>query len=117
MAAGQYANPEQVIVHLSDLHLVAAPRLLLGAVDADAQLVLAVEAVRASGVAPAAIVVTGDVADAGEPDAYARARALLEPLAAELGARLVWVIGNHDRPAAFSSGLLGGRVDGPLDSA
>lgn len=106
MPSGQYPNPEQVILHLSDLHLLAGSRLLLGRVDADAHLVEALDALRASGISPTAIVVTGDVADAGEPDAYARARGLLEPLAADLGARLVWVIGNHDRHPEFSAGLL-----------
>ena len=113
MTPGQYPMAEQVIVHLTDLHLAAASRPLFGVVDADAQLVAALRQVTASGLTPAAIVVTGDIADTGAPDAYARARGLLEPLADSLGAKLVWVMGNHDRRAEFRAGLLGG---GPAET-
>ncbi|MGC3993410.1 MAG: phosphodiesterase [Propionicimonas sp.] len=111
MAAGQYPASEQVIVHLSDLHLTGDGRALTGGLEADALLVEALRALTASAVTPSAIVVTGDVTDDGHPDAYARARALLDPVAEEFGATLVWVVGNHDRRAAFRAGLLGLAAD------
>lgn len=56
---------------------------------------------------PSAIVVTGDLADLGEPDAYRRLRAAVEPVAAELDTPVVWVAGNHDERPALREGLLG----------
>lgn len=112
MTPGQHPLAEQVIVHLSDLHLTADAAPLFGVVDADAQLGDAIGRLTASGVVPAAIVVTGDVADDGAQASYARARALLEPVAQQFGAALIWVMGNHDRADAFRSELLGG-VDAP----
>ncbi|MDF2576488.1 MAG: phosphodiesterase [Agromyces sp.] len=53
-----------------------------------------------------AILITGDVTDLGERDAYRRVRAALEPVAETTGARIVWVMGNHDERAAFRSELL-----------
>ncbi|HZU94877.1 MAG TPA: metallophosphoesterase, partial [Microbacterium sp.] len=55
---------------------------------------------------PAAIVITGDLTDLGEADAYRRLRAAVEPVAAELDAELVWVAGNHDERPALREGLL-----------
>jgi 3',5'-cyclic AMP phosphodiesterase CpdA len=55
---------------------------------------------------PAAIVITGDLTDLGEPDAYRRLRTAVEPVASELGAPVVWVAGNHDERPALREGLL-----------
>ena len=60
----------------------------------------------ASGIRADAIVFTGDLADAGEPEAYRKIRAVVEPFAAGLGAELVWVMGNHDDRDALRSWLL-----------
>jgi 3',5'-cyclic AMP phosphodiesterase CpdA len=54
---------------------------------------------------PEAIVITGDLADRGEPDAYDRLRRMVEPVAARLGAQVIWVMGNHDDRAAFRQEL------------
>ena len=113
---GQYPPPEQVIVHLSDTHFVADGSLLMGVSDSDARLAEALRGLAASGLRPSAIVVTGDIADTGAASAYARVRARLEPAAAELGALLVWVMGNHDRREQFRSGLLDeAPSDAPVD--
>lgn len=122
MSPGQYPAAERVIVHFSDLHLAEGARALFGVVDADARLTAALRQLVASGVEPAAIVVTGDVADAGAADGYRRARELLEPVAFELGAQLVWVPGNHDRRPEFRALLMdqeasGDEVDGVHDLA
>ena len=53
-----------------------------------------------------AIVVTGDVTDLGEADAYRRVRAAVEPLVDATGADLIWVMGNHDERGPFREGLL-----------
>ena len=85
-------------------------------VDSVAQLREMLEALERTGRRPEAIVFTGDLADRGEPAAYAELAALAEPVAERMGARIVWGMGNHDDRAAFRSELLGGmRDEGPVD--
>ncbi len=104
-----------VILHLSDTHLVASG-LLYGAVDSDDRLVQLLEETLASGVEPEALVFTGDLTDKGHPEAYARLRGIVEPVAERLGAQLIWLMGNHDERANFRSVLLGEPPDdAPFD--
>ncbi|MEY2848305.1 MAG: hypothetical protein RI885_970 [Actinomycetota bacterium] len=112
----QHPRPDHFILHLSDTHLVAGVRPLYGSVDSEGLLRQLVGELEASGCRPEAIVVTGDLADKGEPEAYATLRSILEPFADRLGAELVWVMGNHDDRAAFRGGLLGQHpTDKPVD--
>lgn len=113
MRYAEYPRAERVLLHLSDTHLRAGGAPLYDRVDSEAYLARAVAAIEASGVRPNALVFTGDLADYGEDDAYARIRALIEPLADRLGARVVWVMGNHDDRAAFRSHLLPGDAGEP----
>ena len=87
------------------MHLISDGSLY-DAVDADGRLVELLEQLKLSGVRPDVIVFTGDLADTGEPAAYRKLRAAVEPFAAELGAELVWVMGNHDNRAALRRSLL-----------
>lgn len=116
MQLGRYPAAHTTIAHLSDTHLLAGGAPLGGAADTVAALAQAVAQLERLGSALDAIVVTGDIADLGEPDAYRIARAALEPLAATAGAELVWVMGNHDERGAFRAGLLGGSAadDSPV---
>ncbi|MFC4139046.1 MULTISPECIES: phosphodiesterase [unclassified Microbacterium] len=99
-AFGRHEAASHTIIHLSDPHLLAGGARHAGGADSDANLERTLQAVRRVHPAPSAIVVTGDLTDFGEPDAYRRLRAALEPVAAELGCPIVWVAGNHDeRPA------------------
>lgn len=98
---GSFAPPTRLIIHLSDLHLLADPATEVWGSAADEGLARAVEMVAASGVRADVVVVTGDVAHHGEAAAYARARDAVGDLAATCGATVVWAPGNHDRPAAF----------------
>jgi Icc protein len=104
-AAGLSPVPDFTIAHLSDTHFLADRARWGGVIDTDAQVVSALRQLERSGRSPDAIVVTGDLTDLGEPDAYARLRALVEPVAAELGAQIVWVMGNHDERAVYSREL------------
>jgi 3',5'-cyclic AMP phosphodiesterase CpdA len=62
------------------------------------------------------LIFTGDLADAGEPDAYRKLRGLVEPLADRLCAEVIWVMGNHDNRAALREHLLGGAPTmAPMD--
>jgi len=113
---GQYPAPRHVIAHISDTHFLGEGRALYGEVDTDANLTQALEQLERSGVRPEAIVFTGDLADLGEPDAYNRLRAIVEPAAARLGAQIIWVMGNHDERPEYSSLLFDiEATDAPQD--
>jgi 3',5'-cyclic AMP phosphodiesterase CpdA len=105
LRAAEHPRPDYVLLHFSDTHLIS-DGCLYGEVDADGRLGELLEQLKHSGVRPDAIVFTGDLADAGEPGAYRKLRAVVEPFAAELSAELIWVMGNHDNRAALRSCLL-----------
>jgi 3',5'-cyclic AMP phosphodiesterase CpdA len=108
---GQYAPPTHTIAHLSDTHYLGGKRPLYGSVDTDRTLARALEQLERSGTNPLAIVITGDLADLGEPDAYARLRDELEPVAKRMGSKIIWVMGNHDERGPYSAALFGGDPD------
>ncbi|MGR6968124.1 metallophosphoesterase [Streptomyces cynarae] len=97
------------ILHLSDTHLDRS-----GGPDADgADGTSALRRLLAElGHLPAldAVVVTGDVADDGSREAYARARELLTGYAGRRGANVFYTTGNHDDRAAFADVLGSGHV-------
>lgn len=104
---GQYPAPRRTLVHLSDTHLLAGNAALGGRYDTARNLARALDAVEALDVRPDAIVVTGDLTDLGEPDAYRALRDAVEPVAERIGAPVVWVAGNHDERPAMRHELLG----------
>jgi 3',5'-cyclic AMP phosphodiesterase CpdA len=112
---GQLAPPSHVVAHISDTHLLAGDARQYGAIDTAARLGEALERVTRIDPAPQALVFTGDLADLGQPDAYRRLRALVEPLAERLGAQVVWCMGNHDERTAYSRELFGEESEAPQD--
>lgn len=102
---GQYPAATHVIAHISDTHFLAAGAPLYGVVETEKNLLQALGQLESSGIRPEAIVFTGDLADLGEPDAYRRLREIVEPAAERLGARVIWVMGNHDERRQYSSQL------------
>ncbi|WP_422934865.1 phosphodiesterase [Sinomonas sp. P47F7] len=106
MNSAQYPTPEHFILHISDTHFVADNELLYGAVDSDENLRQLFKDFAKAKARPEAIVFTGDLADTGREDAYARLKALVEPAAAEIGAKVIWVMGNHDTRTPFRRILL-----------
>jgi 3',5'-cyclic AMP phosphodiesterase CpdA len=106
MQLGQYPPAHHVLAHISDTHFLGGRRPLYGSIDTDANLTAAMNALEASMIDLDALVFTGDIADLGEPDAYARVRAIVEPAASRMGAEILWVMGNHDDRSAFRAGLL-----------
>jgi 3',5'-cyclic-AMP phosphodiesterase len=108
---GQYPDPSHTIAHLSDPHLLAGGALQYGHVDTEARLTAALTRLARLDPAPQALVFTGDLADKGEPKAYLRLRELVEPVAASLGAQVIWVMGNHDDRAAYARQLLDEDAD------
>jgi Icc protein len=110
---GQYPEPSHVIAHLSDPHLLTT--LQYGAIDTEANLERALERLGHIEPRPQALVFTGDLADKGEPKAYARLREIVEPAAAAWGAQVIWTMGNHDERAAYSAGLFDEASEAPQD--
>ncbi|TFD73393.1 phosphodiesterase [Cryobacterium sp. Sr8] len=106
MRTAEHPRPEHFLLHLSDTHLLAGGNRLYGSVDSAAHLARLFDDVEASGGRPEAIVVTGDLADKGEPDAYDRLRRIVEPAAERLASQVIWVMGNHDDRASFRANLL-----------
>ncbi len=114
---GQYPPPRHVVAHLSDPHLLADGAKQYGVIDPEAGLRLALERLGRLTPRPDVLVFTGDLADKAEPAAYARLRELVEPVAADLGAQVVWVMGNHDERAPYAQGMFDSDDDGCQDRA
>jgi 3',5'-cyclic AMP phosphodiesterase CpdA len=103
---GQHPQPQWRIAHLSDTHFLAGGAKLGGVADTVATLTRALAQLERFGGPLDAIVITGDLTDLGEADAYQRLKALVVPAAQRLGARLCWVTGNHDDRATERVELL-----------
>ncbi|WP_400999085.1 phosphodiesterase [Agromyces sp. GXQ0307] len=114
---GRYPAARHVIAHLSDTHLLDGGAPLGGRADTVGNLDRAAEQLSRMVGGLDAILVSGDVADLGEEDAYRRVRATLEPVAEVTGARLIWVMGNHDEREPFRRVLLDDASgdDGPVN--
>ena len=102
---GQYPAPAHTIAHISDTHLLGKGRPLYGTITGEDNLRQALAQLERLATKPEAIVFTGDLADLGEPDAYARLRAIVEPAAEKLGAQIIWVMGNHDERPEYAKAL------------
>ncbi|MEV8251036.1 phosphodiesterase [Microbacterium sp. NPDC076768] len=103
---GRNEPASHVIVHVSDPHFLAGHAYLGGRYDVETNFARTLEAISAVHPHPSAIVITGDLTDLGEPEAYRRLRAAVEPVAEQLRAPIVWVAGNHDERPALRAGLL-----------
>ena len=115
--SAEHPRPNHFLLHISDTHLLAGGRSLYDRVPSEQHLRRLFDEFDASGARPDAIVFTGDLADRGEPDAYRRLRAIVEPVADDLGAKVVWVMGNHDERRAFRTELLDEPAsDAPVDA-
>jgi 3',5'-cyclic AMP phosphodiesterase CpdA len=112
---GQLAPPTHVIAHVSDTHLLAGDARQYDAIDTVDRFRQALERLRRMDPPPQALVFTGDLADLGDPAAYAILRDLVEPMAEELGAQVIWCMGNHDDRAAYAHELFGEESDAPQD--
>ncbi|WP_346986677.1 phosphodiesterase [Agrococcus sp. ARC_14] len=104
--SAEHPRPDHFLLHISDTHLLAGGGRLYDRVPSEEHLRRLFAEFEASGARPDAIVFTGDLADRGEPDAYRRLREIVDPVAAELCSRVVWVMGNHDDRSAFRTALL-----------
>jgi 3',5'-cyclic AMP phosphodiesterase CpdA len=108
-------NASHVIAHISDTHLLGGKRKLFSRVDVAQNLDRILRRLRAGDQKIDVLVFTGDLADVAEDDAYRWLRRQVEPAAAELGADIVWVMGNHDERAPYSRELFDAESDDPQD--
>jgi 3',5'-cyclic AMP phosphodiesterase CpdA len=108
--------PEHTLFQITDPHLRAAGELLRYGVETYQPLAAVLAAVEQSAVRPTALLLTGDLADDGQPAAYRRLRSLVEPLAERIGAPVIYLAGNHDRRPELREHLLDEPPDSePLD--
>lgn len=99
------------IAHISDTHFTAGGafhEVLRPAATCSAALAV----LEGSGIPIDALVHTGDVADAGEPQAYVAARAVVDEIVDRTGWPVLWAAGNHDVREAMTEHLLGERPSG-----
>jgi len=108
-------NATHVIAHISDTHLLGGERKLFSRVDVAQNLTRVLDRLRSGDQQIDALVFTGDLADVAEVDAYRWLRGQVEPAAAELGAELVWVMGNHDERNVYSRELFDDESDAVQD--
>lgn len=101
-----------VIAHISDTHLLGGNRKLFSKVDVKKNLNDLLDRLRATGLTFDAFVFTGDLADVAEPEAYRWIRSQVEPVAVELGAKVIWVMGNHDEREPYARELFDEESDG-----
>nr|WP_206426035.1 phosphodiesterase [Nakamurella antarctica] len=106
----EYPHAKHFVLHLSDTHLLPGGAPLYGHINNAGYLRQLLASLEAAGTKPEAIIVTGDLTDKGEPQAYAALREIVDPVAERLGTRVIWVMGNHDDRANFRTELL---ADGP----
>jgi len=102
-----------LLAQITDLHVMPRGQLAYGRVDTAAMLRDAVAHLNRLDPQPDAVVITGDLADRGEPSAYQHLREIL----ADLRARWFVIPGNHDRMAEFRSAFADQRylpADGDL---
>lgn len=84
----------RTVLQLSDLHLAADTSALVHGADPDERLRTVLTAWRASGGDADLVLLTGDLADDGTPQAYRRLAAVVS----DLGIATLAIPGNHDDP-------------------
>ena len=86
-----------LLAHISDLHVMPKGEVAYGRVDTAGMLREAVAHLNRLDPQPDAVLITGDLADKGQPAAYAHMREIL----ADMRQPFYVIPGNHDRVAAF----------------
>ena len=107
------SRPTHVIAHLSDTHLTSAGVKYNTVLDSAAALDRAIAVLRSAVTAGRqldAVVLSGDLTDTGDPDAYRRLAANVASIAGDTGdpggPALVFATGNHDIRTQFHRELL-----------
>jgi 3',5'-cyclic AMP phosphodiesterase CpdA len=101
------ATPEhKIIMQISDTHITGGSDLH-GVVDTLDTLAGVLDEIERALDRPDLLLFSGDIADTGDPEAYRRIRATVEPVAERMGVPVLYLPGNHDERLAFRRDLLG----------
>ncbi|MDT3442330.1 MULTISPECIES: metallophosphoesterase [unclassified Pseudofrankia] len=100
-------TPTHTVIQFSDTHIVPEGELYHGMFDTLPNVAAAFDQIEESGLDVAALLLTGDLADAGDLASYQRLRAYVEKRAGALGLPVLYMMGNHDSRGPFREGLLG----------
>ena len=95
-----------VLVHLTDLHIRPAGSPV-AEVDTAAAFTRVASELAKLELPIAAILVSGDLTDSGDPASYRRLRALVDDLLVPIGAPVLPIIGNHDDRGSFLRHYMG----------
>jgi Icc protein len=107
LSFSQHPPFERVLLHISDTHLLGGDRKLYGSIDVSARLEALFQRVLLTEDRIDALVFTGDLTERGEIEAYEALVDLVKPFASQLGAEIIWVMGNHDEIEPFARVLFG----------
>ncbi|OHV32449.1 MULTISPECIES: metallophosphoesterase [Pseudofrankia] len=99
-------SPTHTVIQFSDTHIVPEGELYHGMFDTLPNVAAAFDQIEESGLDVAALLLTGDLADAGDLASYRRLRAYVEKRAGRLGLPVLYLMGNHDNRGPFREGLL-----------
>lgn len=102
-----------VIVQLTDTHIGPKGTEPYGT-DTAANLRRVAATIRSMDLRPAAVLLTGDLADKGDPASYEHLRAIVDEELVPLGCPVLPVVGNHDHRGTFRSVYLEGSDDDGL---
>jgi len=91
---------------ISDTHLVKPGHQLADVIDPAAQLQKILDRIVESGTRPAGLLLTGDLADRGDRQAYQLLRHMVWPVAENLGCPVLSIPGNHDDRLEFATEIL-----------
>jgi Icc protein len=106
--------PSYLLVQISDVHLTTSGTLPPGVRPRD-NLVRALQVLESSDMRPDVLLLTGDLANSGDPQCYDDLRAIVAGSGKAAGATVIYLPGNHDERAAFRRHLLDGDGDAPVN--
>lgn len=95
------------IVQLSDTHILPTADERLHGADTAGNLRRAAAHLRAMQITPDAVIISGDLTRAGEPESYVHLQQLIAEELAPFGAPILLNLGNHDLRAPFRQVILG----------
>ncbi len=100
---------DYLLIQISDIHLTPDGLLFPGARTRD-NLVASLAHLAEADLGPDLVILTGDLANAGEPECYQDLAELMDRSRGAVGGEVVYVPGNHDDRSAFRRHLLGQRA-------
>lgn len=109
-------QPTHRLAQLSDLHFTANNAPLQAVIDTEAQLRQTIERLAGTGLSFDAVILSGDLADEGSPDAYQRLAGWIAAISERLDCPVLAGLGNHDARAPYHATFGGGESLAPLDT-